>query len=174
MRYAKHLFVALALLVAAPRLELAPDRAPQVQVLAQASADGFTVYGEEAILNSWFRTQAAYKPAGIYIALFTVCPTDSTGGTEASGGDYTRKQITQADAQWNAPAGTPRKITNVNAVTWSAVTWSGTIVCWGIMDQQAPGGNLLAYFDSVDKTVNVGDTVNFAGGAPGVIGVQVN
>jgi hypothetical protein len=134
---------------------------------------GFTNYLEAMLLDVLLRTQAAYKPAAIHVGLFTANPTDAGGGTEVTGGNYARQQVTQADAQWNAPAGTPRSTSNVNDIAWAAVTWSGTVTGWGIFDA-ATVGNLLAWFDCTDKVVNSGDTVKFTGGAPGALAVQLD
>lgn len=125
---------------------------------------GATNFLEAQLLNSLFRTASAYKPAAIYIALFTANPTDAGGGTEVTGGNYARQQVTQADAQWNAPAGTPRAISNVNNIEWVGVTWSGTVTGWGIFDAST-AGNLLMWFDSSDIVVASGNTVRFSAGA---------
>lgn len=133
----------------------------------------FSNYLEAMILNVLFRTQAAYKPAAVYVGLFTANPTDAGGGTEVTGGNYGRQQVTQADANWNAPAGTPRSTSNVNDISWAGVTWSGTVTGWGIFDA-VTGGNLLMWFDSTDKPVTSGDTVRFTGGAPGALVVSLD
>jgi hypothetical protein len=106
----------------------------------------------------------AWSPAAVYVGLFTANPTDAGGGTEVSGGNYARQQVAQADASWAAPSGTPRSTNNSSAIAWNGVTWSGTVTGWGIFDA-ATGGNLLAWFDSADKTVNSGDNVQFAAAA---------
>lgn len=110
-------------------------------------------------LEAW-----AFQPSTVHVALFTVNPTDAGGGTEVVGGDYARKPVTQAPGSWNAAAGTPRLIDNVAAIEWLNVTWAATVTGWGIMDALT-GGNLLAWFDSVDKVVSAGDNVRFAAGA---------
>lgn len=127
---------------------------------------GATIFLQQQILNSLFRSAAAYKPAAIYIGLFTANPTDSGGGTEVSGGNYARQQVTQADGNWTAPtSASPSVIDNVNAITFTdPVTWSGTVTGWGIFDA-ASAGNLLIWFDSTDKVVSSGDTVRFSAGA---------
>jgi hypothetical protein len=108
----------------------------------------------------------AYRPATVYVGLFTAAPSDSGGGTEVSTGNYARQQVTQADGSWAAPSGTPSATSNSSAITWSGVTWSGTVTHFGIFDA-ATSGNLLAWFDSTDKTINSGDTVQFAAAALG-------
>jgi len=126
-------------------------------------------YLETQIGNLLFRTQAAWKPAAIYIALFTAAPSDAGGGTEVSGGSYARVAVTQADAQWNAPAGGNGLFSNVNDISFPAPTanW-GTIAAVGIFDASSAGNLIIWGPLTTNKTVNNGDPApKFAGGAPG-------
>ncbi len=59
---------------------------------------GATNFLEAKILDSLFRTLAAYKPAGIYLGLFTANPTDAGGGTEVSGGN----RVGWRDVDWDS------------------------------------------------------------------------
>ena len=105
----------------------------------------------------------AYSPIAVYVELFTANPTDAGGGTEITGGDATRKQVTQAAASWNAPSGTPSLIDNTAAIEWTSVTWSGTVTGWGLNDTAfGATGNVLLWFDSVDKVVASTDSIRFA------------
>jgi hypothetical protein len=108
-------------------------------------------------------TVVGYAPPAQYVALFTAVPSDAGGGTEASGGNYARQQITQAAASWAAPSGTPSSTTNSNIIAWSAVTWSGTVVAWALMDALTTG-NMLMWFDCADQAVASTNTVQFAAG----------
>jgi len=122
-------------------------------------------YLEAAVLNHLFRTATFAKPAAIYFALFTAAPSDAGGGTEVSGGSYARVQVTQADAQWNAP-GASGLIDNVNAITFPTATapW-GTVTHVGIFDA-ASGGNLLMHAALAEaKTIGTNDVFRFAAGA---------
>lgn len=110
-------------------------------------------------LEAW-----AWQPAAVYVALFTTNPTDAGGGVEVSGGDYSRKQLSQATATWNAPSGTPRLIDNASAIEWLSVTWAATVTGWGLYDASS-GGNLLFWFDSADISVSTTDNVRFVAGA---------
>ncbi len=110
---------------------------------------------------------AGTGPSNIYVGLFTAAPTDSTAGTEVTGGSYARVTVaatlanwagTQAAASTTASTGTGGTTSNNNAVTFAAPTanW-GTIVAAGLFDS-ASGGMLLALGAlSVSKTVNNGD-----------------
>ena len=119
---------------------------------------------EQRLLNVIFRTQAAYKPTAIYIELFTAAPDDSGGGTEVTGGAYARQQVTQADAQWNAP-GVAGLTDNVNDITFPVATanW-GTVTHMAIFDAVTAGNLLFHRILVASKVVNTDDTFKFAAG----------
>lgn len=121
-------------------------------------------YLEAQLLNLIFRTQVAWKPTAIYIALFTAAPSDSGGGTEVTGGAYARQQVTQADANWNAP-GVGGLTDNVAAITFPTATanW-GTVTHIGIFDAVTAGNLLFHGALTASKVVNNGDTFEFAAG----------
>lgn len=100
-------------------------------------------------------------PITPYIALFTVAPTDSSAGTEVSGGSYTRQS---SAGKWATPSG--GSVSTNAAITYPTATadW-GTVVAFGIMDASS-GGNML-YWGALtaNKTVSNGDTASFASGA---------
>lgn len=121
-------------------------------------------YLEQQLLNLIFRTQVAWKPTAIYIALFTAAPSDSGGGTEVSGGAYARQQVTQLDANWNAP-GVGGLTDNVNEIAFPVATanW-GTVTHMGIFDAVSAGNLLFHSALTTSKTVNTDDTFKFAAG----------
>jgi hypothetical protein len=133
-----------------------------------------TDYLETMIGNVIFRSQAAWKPAAIWVALYTVAPNDDgTGGTEVSGGNYARVQVPQADAQWNAPAGGNGLFSNVNDIAFPApnANW-GQVVAFAILDNSAGGNMLIKKAVTAPKTVNSGDPApKFTGGSPGAMTV---
>jgi hypothetical protein len=115
-------------------------------------------YLEEKIIDHLFRTATFAKPAAIYLALYTAAPSDSGGGTEVAGGSYARVEVSQLDANWNAPTGGDGLTDNVNDITFPAPTanW-GTVVAFGLLDASS-GGNLLIHGTlTTSKTVNNGD-----------------
>jgi len=107
---------------------------------------------------------AAYSaPATVYIALYTVAPTDAGGGTEVTGGSYVRKSVTNNDTNWPAASGGAKS--NGTEITFVEATASwGTVVAFGIFDAESEG-NLLYWADlTVNKTIDSGDTAKFAVG----------
>ncbi len=119
---------------------------------------GKSNYLEGQFLNLAFRTQVAWKPTAIYVALLTAAPTDAGGGTEVTGGSYARVQVNQLDANWTAPAGTPRSINNVNAITFPAPTASwGSVTHFAVYDATTAGNLLYWAILTTPKTINNGD-----------------
>lgn len=158
------------------RLCLAALLSISALVSLPAHAGALADYAENKIVDAVLRAQALGAPATHYVALYTVCPTDSTAGTEVSGGSYARVAVTASLANWSgtqgagtttASSGTSGTISNNIAITYPAPTanWT-TVVCWGILDAPT-GGNLWIYATlTVPKTVNNGDAApSFAAGA---------
>lgn len=107
---------------------------------------------------------AAYTaPATVYVALYTVAPTDAGGGTEVSGGSYARVAVTNNDTNWPAAAAGAKA--NGTEITFPTATadW-GEVVAFAILDAETVG-NFLYWGDlTTSKTVNNGDTAKFAVG----------
>jgi len=103
------------------------------------------------------------RPATVYVALYTVAPTDAGGCTEVSGGSYARVAVTNNATNWPAAAsGAKANGTEITFPTASA-NW-GTVVAFAILDA-ATVGNFLYWGDlTTSKTVNNGDTAKFAVG----------
>ena len=112
----------------------------------------FSDYLENAVLNYVFRNTGTPTSTNVYLALYTVAPTDAGGGTEVG---YAR-QLTAFDA---AASGA---ITNTAAESFTASGGNfGAVVAVGIFDA-ATSGNLLAWDDITSATINDGDTLTFA------------
>lgn len=141
-----------------------------------AAAAALTDFAENKIVDAALRAQAIGTPVTWYIALYTICPTDSTAGTEVTGGNYARVAVTaglaafagtQAAGSTTASSGTGGATSNNAAWAFtSPTTWGATVNCWGITDA-ATAGNLWIYsgITGAPKTINIGDTVSFAIGA---------
>ena len=115
----------------------------------------FSDYLEDAALNHVFRNTALSSPTTVYLALYTVTPSDAGGGTQVTGGGYARQAIT-----FGAPSG--GVITNSGAVSFTASGAAyGDVVAVGIFDALTVG-NLLAWDGITTATVGDGDTINFA------------
>lgn len=108
-------------------------------------------YLEEAILNHFFRNQAAAQPTTIYLALYINDPTDADTGTEVSGGGYSRKQVT-----FGAPAQTGDKgvISNNAKIEFDIATtdW-GSVSHWGV--RTAVSGGILLCRGSFSRVEDV-------------------
>lgn len=122
-----------------------------------------TDYLENKVLDAIFNGVAWTTIANVWVALFTAAPTDSTTGTEVTGGSYAR--VSTAPADWTAASG--GSLNNGNAVTFPAPTanW-GTVVAFAICDASTAGNQLYWGDLTASRTINNGDGApSFASGA---------
>lgn len=100
-------------------------------------------------------------PITPYVALFTVAPSDSSTGTEATGGSYAR---VSSAGKWAVPAA--GSVANNALVTFPTATVSwGTVVSFAIMDALT-NGNMLMWGDlTASKAIGIGDIAEFAASA---------
>ena len=96
-------------------------------------------YLESIVLNTVLNSVPYSEPISVYVALYTVAPDDTGGGTEVSGSLYARQTMTTG---WTV-TGTATRAGNTAAITFPVAggTW-GTVVAVGIFDDLS-SGNLL-------------------------------
>jgi hypothetical protein len=118
---------------------------------------GFSDYLEDKVLDHVFGGNAYTAPTTLYVALYTVAPTDTGGGTEVSGGAYARQT-----AAFTVSGTSPTTASNSAAVEYPTATANyGTVVAVGVFDASS-GGNLLAYANlDTSKVVSTGDVFRF-------------
>lgn len=120
-------------------------------------------YLENEILDHVLGGGDYTRPATVYVALFTVAPSDAGGGTEVTGGSYARVAVTNNATNFPAASGGAKS--NGTEITFPEATadW-GTVVAFAIFDANA-AGNMLYWADlSASKTIQSGDTAKFAVG----------
>lgn len=103
------------------------------------------------------------RPATVYVALYTVAPTDTGGGTEVTGGSYARVEVVNNATNWPAASGGAKA--NGAEITFPEATadW-GTVVALAILDA-VTAGNFLYWADlTTSKAIGSGDTAKFAVG----------
>lgn len=124
-------------------------------------------YLERELRKHIFRTGSFPKPTALYIALYTAPPSDAGGGTEVSGGNYSRPSLNPSDANWTAASSTDGVTTNAVPITFPVPSsaW-GTVTHFGIFDALT-GGNLLLHAAlDFPRIINAGDVApQFATGA---------
>ena len=93
-----------------------------------------------------------------YLGLYSVCPTETGGGTELSGNGYARQAMTLSTAS-NGATSTSADIT----FTASGGDWS-TVVCYGVSDASTSGN--MTWFGNMDadQTVLDGQTLTISSG----------
>lgn len=137
-------------------------------IASLAHAGAMTDYLENKLIDFMLRGQTFTPPATLYVALYTTCPTDSTAGTEVSGGSYARVAVTSGLANWagtqsagstTASSGTGGTTSNNAVITFPAPTagW-GVVNCWGIVDASTAGNIWIYSALTIPKTINNGDT----------------
>jgi hypothetical protein len=107
------------------------------------------------------------RPATVYVALYTVMPTGSGGGTEVSGNGYARVAVTNSSTNWPAASGSTPVKANGTAVTFPTVITApwGTVVGFGIFDAASAGNGSDFGALATPRLCAVGDTPSFAAGA---------
>jgi len=117
---------------------------------------GFSDYLEDKVLDHVFGGVAYTQPAK-HVALYTVAPTDTGGGTEVTGGSYARQT-----GAFTVSGTNPTTASNSAAIEYPTATANyGTVVAVGILDAST-GGNLLAYANlDTSKSVTTGDVFRF-------------
>lgn len=80
-------------------------------------------------------------PANVFLALFTVAPSDSGGGTEVTGGSYARKSVANNATNFPAASGGSKNLAVSQSFVTPTAPW-GTVVAFGLFDAST-AGNLL-------------------------------
>lgn len=118
----------------------------------------FSDYLENKILDHVLKNVSYTSPTTVYVGLYTAAPTDTTSGTEVSGGSYARQSLSVTTAS----AG----ITTSSAdVTFPQATTNwGTVSHIAILDALT-SGNLLMYTPlTTAKTIESGDILKISSG----------
>lgn len=128
--------------------------------LARAGAMTDTL--ETALINHLFRGTAYTAPATWYVGLLTAACSDSSAGTEVSGGAYARVGVASGTGNWAATSAGNGTTSNVNAINFATPSagW-GTVTHFGLYDASSAGNLLVCQALTTSKTINSGDTVSF-------------
>jgi hypothetical protein len=128
-------------------------------------------YLENKLVDQLFRAQAAPTTSTLYIALYTAAPNDTGGGTEVSGGSYSRVAVpssltawagTQAAGSTTVSTGTSGATSNNSSITFPTPTGTwGTVTHFAIYDASTGGNELFWGALTIAKTINISDTVSF-------------
>ena len=119
-------------------------------------AGNLSDYLEVKLLDHFLGTTTYTKPSAVYLALYTVAPTDSTSGTEVSGGSYVRKAAT-----FNAASS--GSTTNTSDIDFTGMP-ACTVVAIAVCDALS-SGNILVYGGlTANKTLDAGDILRVSAG----------
>lgn len=117
-----------------------------------------SIYFDNTVLSIGLLNMSFVPPTTVWVALFTISPTPSGGGTEVSGGGYGRQTVTFSAPSSGTTSSTAAVIFPIATATW------GTIVAFAIFDASS-GGNML-YFGSLStsRTIMTDDQLQFPAG----------
>ncbi len=146
-----------------------------VAVPQSARAQDLSDWSENNLVDFLFRAQTWTVGADLHFGLSTAACSDSSVGTEVTGGNYARVAVTRSLANFagtqsagstTASSGTGGVTSNNGAISWGTVTWSGTVSHFFVATASS-GGNIVLCkaITGGSKTVNSGDTVQFGVGA---------
>ncbi|MBA7540642.1 hypothetical protein ES705_32941 [subsurface metagenome] len=120
-------------------------------------------YLENEILDHVLGGADYARPATVYVALYTVAPTDAGGGTEVSGAGYARVAVTNNATNWPAAAGGEKSNGTEIEFAQAEADW-GEVVAFAILDALS-NGNFLYWADlTTPKTIGSDDTAKFGVG----------
>lgn len=112
---------------------------------------------ETTTLQWLFTTTSVTRPTEWYLALYTVAPSDTGGGTECSGTSYARQSFTMTVSGNTATNGANIEFP-VAGSSW------GTLVAVGVFDALT-SGNLIAYGNlTTSKAIDTGDVFRIPAG----------
>ena len=112
---------------------------------------------ETRVLNYVFTASSVTRPTAWHVALYTAAPSDTGGGTEVSGGGYTRKPVA-----FTVSGNTASNTASVEYPT--ATAGYGTVTHVGVFDASS-GGNLIAYAAlTTSKAIDTGDVFRLPAG----------
>ncbi len=147
-----------------------------LSVCQPVQATSLTDYLENKLVDWFLRGQSFTAPTTVYVSLHTGACSDSSVGTEVSGGSYARVAVTSALANWagtqsagstTASTGTNGTTSNNGAITFPAPTanW-GVVTHFGIFDASTSGNMFICQALTTSKTINNGDAApSFAAAA---------
>ena len=120
----------------------------------------------QLILNYVFNGGSFSQPSNLYLALFSVAPTVSSTGTEATGSGYARLTVACNTTNWPTISSTTTTITNNVAQTMATATgnWSSSSNQTDAGLWSASSSGTLYYWGDLTtaKPILSGDTPSFA------------
>lgn len=114
-------------------------------------------YLENKLIDHSLGTTSYTMPATVYAALYTVAPSDSSAGTEVTGGSYARQTVTFGSAS----SGSASNNANVDFNGMPTCT----VVAVAILDHVSSGNILYWGTLTSSRSVTSGDSVRIASGS---------
>jgi hypothetical protein len=122
-------------------------------------------YLKNEVLDYVLSGDAYVVPPNLYLALFTVAPTDAGGGTEVAAASYARVAVANNAVNFPAAVLGQKAIATQQNFAQATEDW-GVIVAIGIFDGAGIGSNML-YWANLDvaQSITTGDVARFIAGS---------
>ena len=113
-----------------------------------------------AVLDLLLGATSMTPAATYWVALYTVAPDATGGGTECAGGSYARVEVTNSSGNWT-DNGNGAKYNGLNIVFPEATAAWGTVVAVGLHDHAT--NDALQFFATISPglVVDAGDQPRF-------------
>jgi hypothetical protein len=112
----------------------------------------FTNYMEKAVLNAIGGNDAPVASMSLWLGLFTAAPSDASGGTEVSGGNYARKSV----GSWVTATvlGSGGAVSNVTNTVFGTATGAwGVVTHFAHFDDSETGNMIMWSSLTIPQTV---------------------
>jgi len=121
-----------------------------------------TDYFERKVLNAFCGNDAAMASTSMWVAMYTATPSDASGGTEVTGGNYARK----SSGAWSTATGASGWVANTATITYATATLSwGNVSHFALLDDSSTG-NMVAWATlTATRDIGTNDVAAFAIGS---------
>jgi hypothetical protein len=128
------------------------------------SIGSLTQYGENLSLNA-LTANGGFSLAGpLWLALYTVAPTDTSAGTEVAGGAYERQTMAFGVAS-GSPAISLSTTVVIFPVSGGATSSWSVVTGFALLDSFTGGNQIWWGYLSTPRTINIGSALEFSVGS---------
>ena len=128
---------------------------------------GFSDVTGNKAMDEWTSKTAWTGHAAFFIGLATTVPTQTSAGTEVTGGSYAREEVVASG--WDASASQTTQLASGQDITFTTATANWGTIQALTFHSLLTGGEYLGWATlTTVKTINSGDTAKIVAGASGL------
>jgi hypothetical protein len=110
------------------------------------------IFNNTAIVNIGSGLQPSTTTGVLYVSLYSVMPTETTSGTEATYAGYARASVVRTNLGWTISGTNPVIVSNTSKITFGQSSSSETIVGVGISYTLTGDAK---YFGQLSENINI-------------------